>query len=301
MSFKNALKNLVAHFGTVWALLLYIIIFAALITGLSLPFVMPIARAFEAAGVFSFIREAVNALFGESGWQGMIDGLYSMYQSVVDVFVNNDRMVSLTTAFLIFVVIVAFRFFLGLYEIPLATVLDGQLSSNAHYGFGGKFFSTLWVSIRYSLVKMLFTVVLDAVTGVIVYGVSVGMGMNVALPFVVILIALVLSSLWYSVCACWAPSIVCDGYGVFKGFARSVKICFKRFATIYSSYFVALIIIMALGMFITIFTVGVGLIIMIPLSATFISYLNITIYYNKTGKRYYIDGAVFTPPYENKE
>ena len=299
MSFKNALKNLVAHFGTVWALLLYIVVFAALITGLSLPFVLPIARAFDDAGVFSSAREAFSALFGEGGWQGMLDGLYAMYNAVVDVFVNNDRMVSLTTAFLIFVVIVAVRFFFGLHEIPMATVLDGQLSSNAHYGFGGKFVSTLWMSMRFSLAKMLFTVVFDAIIGAVIYGIAVGMGFNVALPFVLIFVALVFISLRYSLCACWTSSIVCDGYGVIKGFARSVKICFIRFGTIYSSYFVAFIIIMALGMFITIFTVGVGLIIVFPLFATFISYLNITVYYNKTGKRYYIDGAVFTPPYEN--
>ncbi len=294
MSFKNALKNLVAHFGVVWAILLYFIIFAAIITGLSLPFILPVAREFVAAGVFESLRGAFSSLFGNGGWQGLWDGLYATYASAMTVFETNDRMASLIIAFLIFVVIVAFRFFLGLCDIPLMTVLDGQLSCNAHYGLGGKFFSTLSVSVRFSLMKMIYTVLADAAVFGILYGFGTAIGMTVALPFVVIFTLAVLSALRYSVTSCWAACVASGECGVIKGFFRSAKICFKNFGSVYSTYIVSFILLFALGAFITIFTLGVGLIIVVPLCIAYNGYLGITVYYNKTCKNYYVDGAVIS-------
>ncbi len=296
MSFKNALKNLIAHFGVVWALLLYIVIFAALIIGLSLPFIMPIARALDKAGVFTHLGEAFSSLFGDGGFGGLWSGLSAAYSAAGGVFAANDSLASLSIAFIIIVVVFAFRFFLGLYEIPMATVLDGRLSCNAHYGLGGKFFSTLWLSVRYSFAKMLFTTLFDSVVFAILYGLGQAFGMGIVTVIMSMLVLLVLGALRFSVSASWAPCVVNGDCGVAKGFFRSAKLCFKNFATFYSTYFMSLLIITALGVFITVFTLGVGLIIVLPVSAAYISYLNTTEYYNKTGKRYYVDGIVVTPP-----
>lgn len=298
MSFKNALKNLVAHFGVVWSVLLYIILFAALITGLSMPFIMPIQRAFAEAGVFENLGRAFSALFNDGDWVVFWDLLYAIYESIVGVFASNAGIKSLSTAFLVFVVVVSFRFFLGLYEIPLASVLNGRLSCNSNFGLSGKFFSELITSVKYSFFKMLYTVILDAAIFSLIVAVTKAIGMSIALPFLLVLILLVFGAFRYTVSACWAPATV-NGSGVIKGFARSVTIAFKRFGSIYSTYFIALTLMFALGAFITLFTFGIGLIIVLPICVTYVSYLNITIYYTKTGRRYYVDGIVVTPSTEN--
>ncbi len=298
MAFKNAFKNLIAHFGTVWAVLLYITVFSAIIIGLSLPFILPIANAFADAGVFTGISEAFSVLMSDGGWNGFWDCLYGVYDNVVSVFQNNSRVASLTMLFLIFIVSVAFRFFFGLYEIPLATVIDGRMSCNAKYGLGGKFFSTLPVSVIYSIAKMPIMIAFDAATYGVIYGLGQLIGLNLILPFVVILVLVLFRSFRSGMLACWAPSVA-DGYGVLKGFARSAEIFFKRFASIYSTYFVSWLLIIAAGLFFTIFTLGVGLIIAVPFVMTGLGHLGMTEYYIKTGKRYYIDGTVITPPMEN--
>lgn len=297
MSFKNAFKNLIAHFGTVWAVLLYLIICSAIIVGLSLPFILPIWRAFERAGVLDGIGGAFTSLMGDGGWNAFWDGLFDVYQNIVSVF-TDGRMVSLATMFVIFVMLVAFRFFFGLYEIPLATVLDGEMSCNANYGFSGKFISMFSVSVRFSLAKMPIMIAIDAATFGIIYGLTSLIGMSVALPFVVILVIVVMRSFRSSLTACWAPCVV-GGMGVLKGFARSCEICFKRFGSIFSTYIIMWLLIVAFGLFVTIFTLGVGLIVAFPFCMCILAYIGITVYYNKTGKRYYIDGTVFTPPTEN--
>ncbi len=299
MSFKNALKNLVAHFGTVWAVLLYILIFIALIAGVSLPFILPITRALGRAGVFADIKSGISALFGGGGFGGLWKGLSAAYASTLAVFDGNGAIASLAIAFVFSIVVVAFRFFLGLYEIPLTTVLDGRMSCNAKYGLCGKFFSTLWLSVRYSFAKMLYTVLFDGLLGLIIYGISCAVGVSWALLFISVPIVLILYAFRFSIVACWAPCVVNGECGVAAGFFRSAKLFFKNFATFYSSYFVSLILIFALGSFITLFTLGVGLLIVLPIAVNYISYLNITEYYNKRGKRYYVDGKVFTPPQDN--
>lgn len=298
MSFKNAFKNLIAHFGIVWAVLLYLIICSAIIVGLSLPFILPVASALKNAGVFDGIGNAFTVLMGEGGWNGFWDGLFDVYSKVVHVFDNNSRVASLTTMFVIFVVLVAFRFFFGLYEVPLATVLDGRMSCNANYGFGGKFISTLGVSVRFSLAKMPIMIAIDAITFAIIYGFAKLIGISVALPFVIILVIIVMRAFRSSLMSCWAPCVA-GGMGIIKGFARSCEICFKRFGSIYSTYIIMWILVVACGLFVTIFTLGVGLIVAFPFAMSILSYIGITVYYNKTGKRYYVDGTVFTPPTEN--
>lgn len=298
MSFKNAFKNLIAHFGIVWAVLLYLIICTAIIVGLSLPFLLPVANAFSKAGVFDGIGKAFSVLMGDGGWNGFWDSLFAVYNSIVDVFENNSRVASLSAMFVIFVVFVAFRFFFGLYEIPLATVLDGRMSCNAHYGFGSKFISTLGISVRFSLAKMPLMIAMDAVTFAIMYGLTLLIGVNVALPFVIILVTIVVRAFRSSLMSGWAASVA-GGTGVIKGFARSCEICFKRFGSIYSTYIIMWMLIIACGLFIIVFTLGVGAIVAVPFAMCFLGYTGMTLYYNKTGKRYYIDGTVFTPPMEN--
>ncbi len=299
MSFKNALKNLVAHFSVVWSLLLYIIIFAAVILGLSLPFLLPIAHSFADAGVFESLVNAFKSLFSGGGWQGLWDGLYATYHAIKYVFSTNGRLASLTMVFLIAVVVVCFRFFLGLYEIPLTTVIDGQMSANCKYGFGGKFFSTLSVSVRYSLARMLYTTFFDALIFLALYGVGKGLGMSVWLPVLIMFILLVLGTLRFALVSSWAASVASGECGIIVGFARSCKICFKHFGSMYSTYFVSFMLLVTVCSLITILTLGVGIVFVLPFGACYISYLNVTQYYNKSGKRYYVDSAVFTPPYDN--
>ena len=78
--------------------------------------------------------------------------------------VLSDRIAAFNTgALVIFVFIFAFRFILGLYEIPLTVVIEGFMSSNARMGFTGRFISNIGKSSRFVLVKMLYTVVFDIV------------------------------------------------------------------------------------------------------------------------------------------
>lgn len=297
MSFKNALKNLVANFGVVWALLAFILLFALLITGISLPFLIPIRNALEDAGVFKCIQDAFGTFFNDGNFQALLDGLTKAYNLGEELLVNNKTIWSLSIWFFVTIMLFVFRFFLGLYEIPLATVMDGQMSCNSRYGFAGKFFSTLLMSIRYSFFKMIITLAVDAGIFWLVYVLRAVAPFGIGQLFIIMFVLFVLTAFRFSVFACWAPAAINEN-GVLKGFAVSVKICFKRFGSIYSSYFVSMMLIIALGIFITLFTLGVGLFIVLPMSACYVSYLNITVYYNKTGRRYYIDGAVFTPPVE---
>ncbi len=61
----------------------------------------------------------------------------------------------------------------------------------------------------------------------------------------------------------------------------------------------SLMLLFVVGAIVALLTLGVGMIIVLPFSAAYISYLNATVFYVKTGKRFYVDGEVVTPSTEN--
>lgn len=56
----------------------------------------------------------------------------------------------------------------------------------------------------------------------------------------------------------------------------------------------------ALNIFVGIFTFGAGLMVSVPMTMYFINLVNMAFFYGRTGKSYYLDGAVFTQELRKK-
>lgn len=215
--------------------------------------------------------------------------------------VLSDRIAAFNTgALVIFVFIFAFRFILGLYEIPLTVVIEGFMSSNARMGFTGRFISNIGKSSRFVLVKMLYTVVFDIVILFSVYWLFELFNLSVVkyfAPFIIMLAVLILLTVRYTFIAMWAPDAVLRDKGVFRAFGYSVKKSVRNMGSIFTTFICAWTLIIAVNMLTGIFTFGAGLILTLPLSVLFINFLNMAVYYGKTGRRYYTDAnTVVTPP-----
>lgn len=291
---------LVSKFGYVWVLLLYIIITGTILAGLAIPFAVPVVRAFGQAGIGKMFSELFGSVTSGESVDVWFDKLYGIVQTMKTSLVQN-RAVAVNTGLLIFLVMVfAFRFIFGLYEIPLCTVLEGAMSSNARIGFTGRFVSRIGKSSCFVLTKMLYTIVFDTLIGLIIYGLFELFNVQVLkffAPFFIMLVLLVLLAFRYALISMWAPDIVVREKGIFRAFGSSVKRSVRHMGSVFSTYLCAWTLIIAVNMLVGTFTFGAGLILLVPLSVLFINLLNMTIYYGKTGKRYYVDDAtVVTPP-----
>ena len=111
------------------------------------------------------------------------------------------------------------------------------------------------------------------------------------------IVLLVLLAVRYSLIAMWAPAAVLREGGIFRSFGFSVKSAFRHFGSVFSTYLMAWTLIIAVNMLVGLFTFGAGFILTLPMSLLFMHLLNMTTYYGKNGKRYYVDAAtVVTPP-----
>lgn len=295
---------LVSEFGLMWVLLLYLLITVVLTFSLSLPFVFPVIRLLREAGVGELFQTLFDSIRSGEGTNVWFDNLYAIVHAIKNVLINNKKAAFNTGALIGLVLVFAYRFIFGLYEIPLTTVLEGSMSSNARIGFTGRYIAGIGRSCKFVLVKILYTVIFDAVICLIAYGLFELLNVPVFkffAPFIIMLAVLSLLALRYSLIAMWAPDIVIRGSGIFRAFGYSVKKGIHNLGSVFSSFVVAWTLLIAVNMLVGFFTFGAGLVLTVPLSVLFMNLLNMTVYYGKNGKRYYVDGTtVVTPPQTEK-
>lgn len=295
MSFKNALVILTNRFGLVWSLLIYFVVTVALLVGISMPFLLPIIGAMNAEGVFRLVGEAYSDFVSGGSFAAFTEALRMSFERAYEVITSDRHIGNLSISFVVVVLLLAFRVFNGFYELPLADVTVNYMSSHVRYGFFTKVIADAGVSARFLLFKVLYSLLFDAATvGIYILIIRFVSSIWAMLPLLLLAVVL-LQSLRFSLTAMWAVRVV-EGGGVVKSFFYSIRDCAKNFASVYSSFVVYFIIVIACTLFIGIFTMGVGLIIIIPLSVLLCTCLNNTITFNKTGRRYYLDNAIFTPP-----
>lgn len=299
MAFKNAFKILMEKFGLVWMLLLYVLVLAVILVSVSMAFMVPIYRAFLNGGIIEQASTLFESIMNGESINRWFEIIREIGDSTSQLLKENFSLRLNSTLWLTLVVVLAYRFLIGLYELPLISVLDGAMSSNARIGFGGQLISKLGKSARFTLTKMLYTILFDAATAGIMYGFFKLLDIaevSVFAPFLIMLVFILLTALRYSLIAMWSPRVITDNGKIFSSFAFSVRRAGKNFGTVYASFLVAWILIIAFNVFVGLFTFGVGFLISVPTSMLFISILNMTLHYGKNGKRYYVDGAVVTPP-----
>lgn len=299
MAFKNALKLLVSKFGLVWMLLLYITVFAVLLVSLSLPFALPLINLLKSSGIIERVNILFNSIVNGQPIDVWFDHIYEIMLSFKELLATNG-FAAFNTAMLLFLILgVCYRFFLGLYEIPLTCVLEGVMSSGARMGFMSCFIASLGKSCKYNLVKMLYTLVFDILIFAAIFQLFELFGIAVIrmfAPFIIMLVFILLSAVRYTLISMWAPSIVVGKEKIFSGFAFSAKRSFKFLGSVFSTFFLTWTLIITFNIVFGLFTFGAGLIATIPISMLFIAIVNMTIYYGKNNRRYYVDSTVITPP-----
>lgn len=297
MSFRNAIKLLISRFGNVWVLLLYFIVLIAVLVSLGITFLIPVFAAFRDAGVGEMINSAVVSFMNGGSLAGMLSAGKEILRSIAAIFRSDSRAFINSMLFVVLVMNVAFRFLVGLCELPLVSVIQGAMSDNARYGFMGRYIALLRKSAGFSLFKMVVMTAFDLAAGGVVYGFT-RLGSMIGLlfgPFMFMLSLLIVLAFRYTLVSGWSPAVIVDGKGVVSGLAYSVRYAFRNFGSLYSNFLVAWTLIFVVNFVIGLFTFFAGLLVTVPLSVYLIDLINMTAYYGKNKKSYYIDGAVVAP------
>ncbi len=298
MAFKNAIKILVSRFNLVWSVLLYLLVFVVVISSLALSFLVPIIKTLGEFGIFEDFREIVKAFTADGSLSAMFKGFEQLVKSIANVYSKDTAIVVNSTLLVTLVVMLAGRFLLGFYELPLIAALNARMSANAKLSFSSCMVSQFKRSTRFVLVKMLFTIIFDTLSFALIVGAYLllkSTGLIILVPFVVMLLIVLTNSLKFSVKAFCAPMAVMEDKKIFKGFFAGISNSFSCFGRIFSTYIISWILAISLNVLILFLTFGVGFLITVPMTVVFFSVLDMTLYYKNRGLRYYIDDNTVTP------
>ena len=295
MSFKNAFKLLMSKFRYVWSILLYLTIMMVILVSLGLTFIVPVYRMLMAEGVGEEFGAALNGLFAGETLQAVFARFGNLFEHIRVLLTTNVGAFWNSALFVVLVVVFAYRFILGLYELPLVSVISGFMNDNSRLSVIGRYFSCIGKSVKFSLVKMLLMVIYDAITTLITYFVTVLVSSLSVLfaPITAMFFFMIFISFRYGMISSWSAYIILENKKIFSAFGCSVKFFFRNFTSLFSGFLVIWLMIIVVNAFVAIFTFTAGLLITIPVSMFLINLYNMTIFYSKTGRNYYIDKEIF--------
>lgn len=302
MSFKNAFKLLLSKFRYVWTILAYLAVMFIVLLSLGLTFLLPVIRALTAAGVGDMLNAALVTFLNGGTILGLFTAFGEVLVTVKNVFATDAKTFVNSMLFVVLVATVAYRFLMGLYELPLVSVIQGFMSDNARYSYMTKYVALFGTSVKFSLVKMLVMTAYDSLMYIVTFYITrfCSTISLILAPTALTFSLLIFLSFRYALISAWSPAVVVEGKKIFPALWISIKHAFRHMGSLFSLFFIVWLIAFALNVFVGIFTFGVGLLVSAPVTMFFINLVNMTFYYGRAGKSYYVDGVVFNPEIRKK-
>ncbi len=288
MMFKNSLKLFIANFSVFWKLLLYKIV-AVVICAL---FLIPTFSAWShCLGTVNFstilTNFATNTVFLNTS--SLLNNLFLLVQAFLDALIVMFNVFPFAFFYSIFVVLILLPFLFGLSSIPTGEGLYSYMASLSKSSFMATFVSKLGVSSVYSIFRTLITLPFIVIFGAGFYGLLYLTTFNgliqIFLPIIIILYFVFMISMLVTTFCGWMPATVVFDISPSKSFKKGIKAVSRRYFRVFSSVFV---IIFFATMFSMMFT-SFSLIALVPLASVSIIMLEMVMFFESQGMRYYVD------------
>ena len=300
MTFLNTIKIVMANFAAVWKLLLYYVIcLAVLLTSLCFA-AAPVFDVLRDAGIFADMLDMLKGIFGDSSVTASIAVPGNAFANAFDVLGDNMATLAPYIVIVMLMLFVVIPFVLGLAEIAVGETLYGYMSSQTKYSFSRSFISKVGKASLLQLAKLLVLIPINIIVILEVYGVlqliasdSVGL---VFAAFLILLITIVTLAVKEAIFSCWMPAMLVLDIGPFKALKKNMRIVLRKFFRIFSTNFVLILAMFAVNVFFGVFTLGIALVITVPLTTFVFIVSGMVTYFNEQGMKFYVThGAIYEP------
>ncbi len=288
MMFKNSLKLFVANFSVFWKLLLYKVV-AILVCAL---FLIPTYSAWShCLGVVNFSTIltdfATKTVFLNTS--SLLSNMFLLVQAFVNALVVMFNVFPFAFFYSIFVVLILLPFLFGLSSIPTGEGLYSYMASLSKSSFMATFVSKLGVSSVYSIYRTLITLPFIVIFGSGLYGLlslSTYDGLiQIFLPIIIVVYFVFILSLLVTTFCGWMPATVVFNIKPSKSFKKGIKAVSRRYFRVFSSVFIIIFFTTLFSMMFTSFS----LIALVPLASVSIIMLEMVMFFESQGMRYYVD------------
>lgn len=302
MIFRNTVRLLLTNFSNVWKALLYYFICFSLTIGVCYVVAEPIINALSNANVFSDLISIINGFFYHP--DTIVKSIDDVFNTSLSVLSNNLQF-TFNYIFLIVWLFFVFPFTLDLAQLAFGEVLYGFMTSKVKYSYTGRFIKNIGKSSIYSLVKYLLQFVFYAVIfGLIVLIVKIALLKSILfifLDFLLVAITICFIAFKNTLFSCWMPAIAVLDCNVFKALKRNFSCVFKNFFNIFSNCFVLVLTAIVLNFFFSVFTFGIGIIFVLPLTAFVFVIFQMVSYFSTQGMRFYVYQDMIVSPKKFEE
>ena len=293
---KNILKLSFTNFKEVWKLLLYRVIYTLFVLGLTTVASLNIIKTLIKESFFVNLQTNLKSLAFNLDFSKIFGVVHTTFQELVNI-VSAHGFIAQTVLCVVFIVLLC-SFFEVHGKAALHTNINGYMNSMVQYGFSNSYVASFGRSCLHWLVYV-FTE-LPVVIGIYVGAYFFASGLNGVLGVwsVVLAVFLIIVCLSFKnmIFGGWIPALVINEKKVFMSLASGTKAFFKRFFKIFACYLLFTALAVMVVMFSITFTVGIGLVFVLPFWTLEEVIVGQVAYYEQFGMRYYVDSnEVITP------
>lgn len=295
MAIKHTTGIFISKFGLVYKIIVYFLIVVLIVGAISFAVAHPALKSlFEKVGDTGFVQHAKSGIGklvrGNSDFLVEFQAAYDSFEELASTLRNEKaEWAKLTVTF--FVSFAVITYLLALSFLPFSDILRNFMSSKSEYGFmsnlvanGGRaalyalFYTLVVFTSQIAITALSVFVFLKLVPKIGVLALTVGY-----------LILTLLSGLKSTIFSGWLPATVTENVCVFKGFVVGIRAVGKKFLRSFWTFVFLSWIMTYLILSFGILTFGVGLIIAVP--SLFIMYriVELVLYFDVCGYRYYVD------------
>lgn len=293
----DSIKLFLRNGGLVWRVMVYIVICALLLGGLSVAICMPFIQQLVDTGCFNQIFDIFTGNVANIQLGAILGSVSQVVIDIMNIISQNIGTMLPMAIGLFFIWGVLGSFLFGLGELAVADSLYGYMGSNTKIGFTSCFIKNIVRSVRLQLSKVVTVLPFNMLIWAAVYGClmmhtsSSTLVLAIA-PFVLILVVTVLLALKRTIFCAWAPCIIVQNTGTWESLGYCMQDVFKNFGKIYGRQFILTLSIIAVTIAAIILTASVGLILTIPAGVVFCGVMNMVIYFYINGLKFYVDDDV---------
>ncbi len=288
MIFKNSLKLFVANFSVFWKLLLYKLVAIAICIVLLIP-------AFNSWGNALGSVNFVNLMVDFStktvfvNFSAIVNSLYVVIEAFLDAMANLYASNPFILFYTVAVVFIVLPFLFGLSTIPTGEGLYLYMASLTKSSFMANFVSKLGRSALYSIIRTLLLLPFLAVLLIGGYFLlslcEIDGIIQIFLPIILVLYFAILLSLFTTFLSGFMPASVVFDVSIVKAFKKGLKAVSRMFLRVFSS----ILVIFFFTIFLTFMMTSFSLIALIPLASVAIIMLEMVMFFESQGNRYYVD------------
>ncbi len=296
MYLKNTLKLAFVNSSNIWKILLYRILCLLCVLGLTTVVAWPIISVLIKDNFFVNLQKSFENMLFNLNFESLFVTVDNVFKNFAQIISNHGYVAYALLCFIFDVILISF---LEQYSsLAVHQSVGGYMSSLTKYGFTNSYVSNFGKATLLALARLVSTLVLNILIWVGLYFMASILYQKVGVLAIILtfFIAILFTSLKYTIIGCWEPAYLIHNEKVFPSFKMGVTVIWRKFFKILSSYLILTLLIFILNIFAFTFTAGVGLLITMPLSTLMFVILEEVVYRELLGMRYYVDSDhIITP------